>query len=75
MENENVVIKTIYAPSLNKRPADQDALAARGIQFTDDLDTANNLVNTMLPEGTDANGIYWKALTPNVKNKAGALSL
>lgn len=74
MENENVVIKTIYTPSLNKRSADQDALAARAIQFTDDLDTANNLVNTTLPEVTDDNGIYWKALTPNVKNKAGALS-
>lgn len=42
LENENVEIKTIYTPSLNKRPADQDALVARGIQFTDDLDAVVN---------------------------------
>ena len=42
LENENVQIKTIYTPSLNKRPEDQAALEARGIVFTDDLDQVVN---------------------------------
>ncbi len=50
-------------------------ITTKGVSTTkNDVDTANNLANTTLPEGTDANGIYWKALTPNVKNEAGTLS-
>ncbi|MFP7447899.1 KxYKxGKxW signal peptide domain-containing protein [Weissella cibaria] len=50
-------------------------ITTKGVSTTkNDVDTANNLANTTLPEETDANGIYWKALTPNVKNEAGTLS-
>ncbi|MCR8704364.1 lectin-like domain-containing protein, partial [Weissella cibaria] len=50
-------------------------ITTKGVSTTkNDVDTANDLANTTLPAGTDANGIYWKALTPNVKNEAGTLS-
>ncbi|QBO36882.1 oxidoreductase [Periweissella cryptocerci] len=42
LTNDNLNLKTIYAHTLGKRPTEQAALEAQGIEFTDSLDAILN---------------------------------